>query len=232
MRGATEKLRGQNEQLRISIHAPHAGRDCPALYSSMVIRNFNPRAPCGARPVRAHHGIMAVGFQSTRPMRGATTGRVCAIVRYTFQSTRPMRGATDAGIVLPIRCEDFNPRAPCGARPWSVSTSSSAGNFNPRAPCGARQWVDNIVAFCEEFQSTRPMRGATRTRKGTSMVWLVFQSTRPMRGATCFRTSSFPSIWDFNPRAPCGARRCGFQGAGFDFTISIHAPHAGRDDFC
>ena len=33
----------------ISIHAPHAGRDNPLLPQARARRNFNPRAPCGAR---------------------------------------------------------------------------------------------------------------------------------------------------------------------------------------
>ena len=33
----------------------------------------------------------------------------------------------------------------------------------------------------------------------------------------------------FNPRAPCGARRGGIPEALEDFSISIHAPRAGRD---
>ena len=55
------------------------------------------------------------------------------------------------------------------------------------------------------FQSTRPMRGATLVH--TSLVLLHrFQSTRPMRGAT-FKALDL---------------------SNYSF-ISIHAPHAGRD---
>ena len=39
VRGATEKLRGQNEQLRISIHAPRAGRDRNSL--KIIGRQFD-----------------------------------------------------------------------------------------------------------------------------------------------------------------------------------------------
>ena len=57
----------------ISIHAPHAGRDEPYVISELT----------------------ANAFQSTRPMRGATTNKAgSAIYAAEFQSTRPMRGAT------------------------------------------------------------------------------------------------------------------------------------------
>ena len=102
-----------------------------------------------------------------------------------------------------------------------------------------------------EFQSTRPLRGATNAvpnlREQTR-----FQSTRPLRGATASRAHPRPPPGDFNPRAPCGARRrrrprratqchnfnprapCGARHGGvlkiFDrCEISIHAPLAGRD---
>ena len=57
------------------------------------------------------------------------------------------------------------------------------------------------------FQSTRPMRGATCLLR-RCLFRQEFQSTRPMRGAT----------WEQD----CSGER---------YCISIHAPHAGRDDF-
>ena len=34
-------------------------------------------------------------------------------------------------------------------------------NFNPRAPCGARQVLHKLILLLMQFQSTRPVRGAT-----------------------------------------------------------------------
>ena len=51
-----------------------------------------------------------------------------------------------------------------------------------------------------------------------------------MRGATVSLSWRQNAQRDFNPRAPCGARHALLSmvaGRGF---ISIHAPHAGRDD--
>ena len=99
--------------------------------------------------------------------------------------------------------------------------------FNPRAPCGARRsarWgaYEDLV-----FQSTRPMRGAT---KGflESLEDMMFQSTRPMRGATRSRGVCCPASGCFNPRAPYGARRSIWIRRTTS-NVSIHAPHAGRD---
>ena len=59
---------------------------------------------------------------------------------------------------------------------------------------------------------------------------MPFQSTRPMRGATkkCHPSTAF--LMNFNPRAPCGARREVFSLVEAAGVISIHAPHAGRDN--
>ena len=168
------------------------------------------------------------GFQSTRPVRGATaSGEVCTVID-KFQSTRPVRGAT-IPCIRPYRAEpisihapragrdgpynppfypktrDFNPRAPCGARPWFSGCRTGLSHFNPRAPCGARLVCRQLCLQVVPFQSTRPVRGATnKDLKITSTV--LFQSTRPVRGATR-----------------------GGPGAAVERQISIHAPRAGRD---
>ena len=102
---------------QISIHAPRAGRDCngpckdaldklfqstrpvrgateESMRSQYSHHNFNPRAPCGARPIGADTVPVSLSFQSTRPVRGATEVPFRALGIFLFQSTRPVRGAT------------------------------------------------------------------------------------------------------------------------------------------
>ncbi|EFR41020.1 hypothetical protein HMPREF9162_2206 [Selenomonas sp. oral taxon 137 str. F0430] len=55
----------------------------------------------------------------------------------------------------------FNPRAPCGARPRANVRGLHRRRFNPRAPCGARHISFLNPIATKEFQSTRPVRGAT-----------------------------------------------------------------------
>ena len=59
MRGATGCVRRVAAILRISIHAPHAGRDTTVAVEPSHATYFNPRAPCGAR--RENRGRMVVG---------------------------------------------------------------------------------------------------------------------------------------------------------------------------
>ena len=80
--------------VQISIHAPHAGcDDYPAGWKE-VTEYFNPRTPCGVRrTAREPPAVMSV-FQSTHPMRGATSAFPILKLFPEFQSTHPMRGAT------------------------------------------------------------------------------------------------------------------------------------------
>ena len=81
------------------------------------------------------------------------------------------------------RVHGFNPRAPCGARRVICFGRSFCISFNPRAPCGARPLTSPVSGSTSVFQSTRPVRGATR-RRLERFLRQPFQSTRPVRGAT------------------------------------------------
>ena len=96
---------------------PLRGATRPALTSIGRFLHFNPRAPCGARPI--------MGLLENRAK--------------LFQPTRPLRGATSKSRQRSLCNFYFNPRAPCGARRASASSFEVRSmNFNPRAPCGAR----------------------------------------------------------------------------------------------
>ena len=72
LRGATGRLRRAGRQGLISTHAPLAGRDSRTCAPSQCARYFNPRAPCGARPINDVTTPRVETFQPTRPLRGAT----------------------------------------------------------------------------------------------------------------------------------------------------------------
>ena len=79
-----------------------------------------------------------------------------------------------------------------------------------------------------QFQSTLPMRGATRTAPGWPRRTTDFNPRSPC-GERHLVWENVGRKLDFNPRSPCGERR---SGSGFVFyaqIISIHAPHAGSD---
>ena len=229
MRGATGDDPDRNSIGWISIHAPRAGRDAARLWTSATVWMISIHAP------RAGRDISTPTFSS-----------IFAI----FQSTRPVRGATVAQIRLEA-IDHISIHAPRAGR----DRRGTAGRciypyFNPRAPCGARRMRDRTPTRALEFQSTRPVRGATPD-DGAELRYNQFQSTRPVRGATPIRIRRAKPWTYFNPRAPCGARRDAataqvmraifhstrpVRGAtdrpdhqGHAEPISIHAPRAGRD---
>ena len=78
----------------ISIHAPRVGRDSSFFTPHPVTHDFNPRAPCGARP-------RSGGNRSER--------------RY-FNPRAPCGARPARTPPADARPHHFNPRAPCGAR--------------------------------------------------------------------------------------------------------------------
>ena len=160
-RGATDRPYGWQAAVRVSIHAPRAGRDSGKAPRSLTMGGFNPRAPRGARPNTPVHGLTGDMFQSTRPARGATLCDAEAIPPNGFQSTRPARGATALEIDVML-CDAVSIHAPRAGRDDNrLGPHRWRGGFNPRAPRGARRLRIFRRRWRHRFQSTRPARGAT-----------------------------------------------------------------------
>ena len=97
--------------------APCGARQHRPGASSPLPADFNPRAPCGARRVRRRLCRYTAGFQSARPVRGATMVVPARQQGIEFQSARPVRGATFA-LAYRAQCEKFQ-----SARPVRGATS-------------------------------------------------------------------------------------------------------------
>ena len=169
----------------ISIHVPREGHDPAPTLSGTSGRNFNPRAPRGAR----QHVIAAK----------------CAYLR--FQSTCPARGTTIKSYHARAYCCHFNPRAPRGARLHcrcqrsacscisihvpreghdnnNIAGKVAAGDFNPRAPRGARLHTDKGTLSLAAYFNPRAPRGARQDGNQKMIEFVLFQSTCPARGTT------------------------------------------------
>ena len=170
---------------KISTHAPLAGRDSPGSESLGAAHDFNPRAPCGARPLMQDRRIAVIRFQPTRPLRGATTAR-------SWARWRPAH---------------FNPRAPCGARHWLVRFFPRITRFQPTRPLrGATSLLGQVLQHGHGFQPTRPLRGATQAGRIFVGRRLDFNPRAPC-GARQLCKPKNMDYQHFNPRAPCGARQ-------------------------
>ena len=180
----------------VSIHAPRAGRDAYALEVSVGslrfqstrpvrgatgtqttslchFRGFNPRAPCGARRVYQLQCHQLSGFQSTRPVRGATERTADGGTDRAFQSTRPVRGATGG---QHAGCNDFfvSIHAPRAGRDVLIRTEQPRSVVSIHAPRAGRDYGRASDLLCKEFQSTRPVRGATAKEVTISLFCHIF----------------------------------------------------------
>ena len=98
LRGATRHRRPEPVHGGISTHAPLAGRDPSARIVLRRHWNFNPRAPCGARPRSTRSSATPSLFQPTRPLRGATGSGLGRQGRLTPISTHaPLAGRDRTG---------------------------------------------------------------------------------------------------------------------------------------
>ena len=139
MRGATNCFKSSGFDKGISIHAPHAGRDhqgvCPLQSHSCISihathagrdqdgkryvsqgKNFNPRAPCGARRNRPEGWTEQEIFQSTRPMRGATISILSMSSKGIISIHAPHAGRDPERHERPIKNEFISIHAPHAGR--------------------------------------------------------------------------------------------------------------------
>ena len=236
--------------LYISIHTPRVGRDRACGHSRSCARDFNPRAPRGARRASADQTRAAGNFNPRAP-RGARRIPACGKKhRSIFQSTRPAWGAT-ARAIVPDRsvsisihaprvgrditasatrscARNFNPRAPRGARHRCGTPTVSRLHFNPRAPRGARLLLFMFMADRVSFQSTRPAWGATRCGGRSSRPPSHFNPRAP-RGARLFVVLSHIDYRAFQSTRPAWGATGRCRARRHPARISIHAPRVGRD---
>ena len=176
----------------------------------------------GATSVAAVDGKLVDKFQSTRPMRGATP-RNFAHTLFQYLSIHAPHAGRDPA--WSCRCLHYpvSIHAPHAGRDAYINSRSwMTLRFNPRAPCGARHSALTIRPSSRAFQSTRPMRGATRrTGYGRAHGDVSIHAPHAGRDLTSLRVRS--SAGSFNPRAPCGARR---QARRFYSNLSSFNPRA------
>ena len=173
----------------------------------MWTRDFNPRAPCGARPSALVFDAFGVRISTHAPLAGRDWEDITTkALTSQFQPTRPLRGATHHLPGAQAVHLYFNPRAPCGARPLGVTIYYLLGKISTHAPLAGRDTVVSPRLTPVSYFNPRAPCGARPRRPAAVMSLLIFQPTRPLRGATAPRPRGLTGRRDFNPRAPCGAR--------------------------
>ena len=177
-------IKGMYNMVGISIHAPLAG--CDNVRAELLVNtlhNFNPRTPCGVRQVVAASTPEYADISIHAPLAGCdANGDYFSLV-------------TDISIHAPLAGCDFQPS----------SVILTQVYFNPRTPCGVRRMASLPSKVTSLFQSTHPLRGATRDA-GLIPPITVISIHAPLAGCDGRHVSN---RWRRN--------------------ISIHAPLAGCD---
>ncbi len=208
---------------------PARGTTCAARRNFRGLRNFNPRAPRGARLLRAFK------------RRG---GQLISI-------HVPREGHDFPAIRRDALADNFNPRAPRGARQISPALppdtfkisihvpreghdccrpdlGRARRNFNPRAPRGARPPRIPPSRVPYRFQSTCPARGTTA--RITSRVAATKISIHvPREGHDCYTGGRKEGIFLFQSTCPARGTTFRHVKAAFFCDISIHVPREGHD---
>ena len=181
LRGATPGAGRPGGLLRISTHAPLAGRDPGPWPPALTSNQFQPTRPLRGATTEAEVAMAAEWiFQPTRPLRGATRAPPCHSARFQFQPTRPLRGATrdrgaqgdHAGIsthaplagrdyyalFIKGRTEEISTHAPLAGRDrYSGSFRRFSRYISTHAPLAGRdsksvQITMHIFAITDKFQ--------------------------------------------------------------------------------
>ena len=217
-------------------------------------RYFNPRPPCGGRRPLYIYNSNTNYISIHAPRAGGDTvfGRTI-YVRKKFQSTPPVRGATGRGSTGTALRQNFNPRPPCGGRQRRPEPEAALPWISIHAPRAGGDQARRIGSAlgATEFQSTPPVRGATKSswcscRRSTISIHAPraggdqerrhegrkghrFQSTPPVRGATASAPHSTSTPRRFQSTPPVrGATYLDYPLGGGDEYFNPRPPCGGR----
>ena len=187
---------------------PLRGATCRLRAAEVNANDFNPRAPCGARQSGIPGFPRKRGISTHAPLAGRDFQFFNAIpYRVTVISTHAPLAGRDVLLRVQLGImETFNPRAPCGARRPRRVLNPRAVKISTHAPLAGR---DDIALLCKAHRR--------------------ISTHAPLAGRDTVAQSAPQARNDFNPRAPCGARRLSLRPAHPARSISTHAPLAGRD---
>ena len=150
---------------------------------------------------------MTTGISTHAPLAGRDARLPVSTPEGRTISTHAPLAGRDLGVTAHSGTTYISTHAPLAGRDgrarWYTIPKSV---FQPTRPLRGATNVSPNQSIMLVFQPTRPLRGATGTEEH-ERNYEKFQPTRPLRGATPALRKPLPACFDFNPRAPCGARQ-------------------------
>ena len=172
-------------RLRFQSTLPLRGATLPQEACQTMSTYFNPRSPCGERPLYRHcRSLSGADFNPRSPCGERRVGRYALSAAHAISIHAPLAGSDRRRMQRKFTRQAISIHAPlAGSDRRCAGFQQGSFHYNPRSPCGERLDVMIEAAVKQIFQSTLPLRGAT-----TSLMKLphcaIFQSTLPLRGAT------------------------------------------------
>ncbi len=193
------------------------------------MKNFNPRAPYGARQQANAWSVICGLFQSTRPVWGATKLASPVPLSRARISIHAPRMGRDEYIHPRVSLLVISIHAPRMGRDRKDLCDVKRGrHFNPRAPYGARPLGGADYQRLLLISIHAPRMGRDLGYQHNLSPYQYFNPRAPY-GARRLHCSRPTRARYFNPRAPYGARQIGVHKKEKNHGISIHAPRMGRD---
>ena len=146
-------------------------------------RNFNPRSPCGERPRSRMVSDSTREFQSTLPVRGATSENV-VVLNNGLISIHAPRAGSDVADLLRAGYVEISIHAPRAGSDFSVRNFRIKDTISIHAP-----------------------RAGSDTRVPHAPAQLPISIHAPRAGSDPQNQATRFRPCDFNPRSPCGERR-------------------------
>ena len=126
--------------INISIHAPLTGCDMQGDIDRKANKTISIHAPLtGCDDSLSKDRRRSIIFQSTHPLRDATSMQLWWIMNQIISIHAPLTGCDRNSLARWSNAYNFNPRTPYGMRLNSLVKGSCENNFNPRTPYGMRQ---------------------------------------------------------------------------------------------
>ena len=207
---------------------PARGTTATAPHPPPRLRNFNPRAPRGARLQASTHDPQGLLFQSTCPARGTTsTAFISLLLIARFQSTCPARGTTQykwrtlqktiISIHVPREGHDLH----------RLPQSMLMAIFQSTCPARGTTTLEPRIAAATEISIHVPREGHDNTIPSWCQYMTNFNPRAPRGARPPSKADFFSVICYFNPRAPRGARRWTISGLALSRPFQSTCPARG-----
>ena len=145
-------------------------------------------------------------------MRGATRSRRHGSHYVSISTHAPLAGRDVNELTHPSNHRCISTHAPLAGRDEELTDQGKQRcEFQPTRPLRGATAKKFSVSIHTEISTHAPLAGRDASKTSILVGELAFQPTRPLRGATCSTQQTTQTRPNFNPRAPCGARRLLFS---------------------